>query len=289
MRLEQYDPQQLVALLKQQKVATMTQLKAALGTGSRMTVFRKLDALGYRTSYSHRGQYYTLAGIPRFDSRGLWSYRDIWFSTAGTLIATAESFVTESEGGYFVVELDKILHVSTKKALQGLVAQGRLSREKVSGWYVYCAAEAGVRGEQLRARRILEAGLIFAHGLREPQVSPEELKAATVLVYSGLDEKQRRLCAGLESLRLGYGGDRKVANVLGMDVHTVAKGRKELLSEDLDLERVRRAGGGRKRLKKTPQLIVEIEELMQYEAAQQLNEARKKLFQSINRRSKHAA
>jgi hypothetical protein len=33
-------------------------------------------------------------------------------------------------------------------------------------------------------------------------------------------------------------------------VHTVAKGRKELLAEDLDLERIRRPGGGRKPIKK---------------------------------------
>jgi hypothetical protein len=128
--------------------------------------------------------------------------------------------------------------------------EGRLSREKVSGWYLYCAVEAGTRREQLRARKVLEAELILAHGLREPQVSAAELKAATILVYSSLDEKQRRLCAGLESLRLGYGGDRKVANLLGVNVHTVAKGRKELLAEDLEFEGVRRAGGGRKPLKK---------------------------------------
>ena len=81
-------------------------------------------------------------------------------------------------------------------------------------------------------------------------MSPDELKAATILVYSRLDERQRRLCAGLESLRLGYGGDRKVADLLSMNVHTVAKGRKELLVEDLDLDRVRRAGGGRRLIKK---------------------------------------
>jgi hypothetical protein len=215
-----------------------------------MTVFRKLDTLGYRTSSSHRGRYYTLERIARFDSRGLWSHGDIRFSTAGTLKATAESLVRESEGGYFVVELDKILHVSTKKALHELLMAQRLGREKVSGWYLYCAPEAGTRREQLRARKILEAELILAHGLRAPWVSAEELKAATMVVYSSLDEKQRRLCAGLESLRLGYGGDRKVANLLGMDVHTVAKGRQELLAEDLDLDRVRRPGGGRKPLKK---------------------------------------
>ena len=125
-----------------------------------------------------------------------------------------------------------------------------LSREKVSGWYLYCAPDANTRREQLRARKILEAELILTHGLRELQVSSGELKAATILVYSTLDERQRRLCAGLESLRFGYGGDHKIANHLGINVHTVAKGRKELLAEDLDLDRIRRPGGGRKSVKK---------------------------------------
>ncbi len=250
MRPEQYGPQALADLLQREQVATMADLHTALGTTSRTTVFRKLEALRYLTSYSHRGKYYTLEALARFDSQGLWSHGDIWFSRLGTLRATAELFVTLSEGGYFVRELDKVLHLSTKKALQSLVLQDRLSREKVSGWYLYCARDASTRREQLRARKILEAELILAHGLREPQVSADELKAATILVYSSLDEKQRRHCAGLESLRLGYGGDRKVADLLGMNVHTVAKGRKELLAEDLELDRVRRPGGGRKPIKK---------------------------------------
>ncbi len=250
MRPEQYGAQAIADLLKREKVATMADLKTALGTTSRMTVFRKLGTLGYLTSYSHRGKYYTLKTLPRFDSQGIWSHEDIRFSRVGTLMASAESFVTGSEGGYFVRELDKVLHVSTKKVLQKLVVEERLSREKVSGWWVYCAPDASTRREQLRARTILEAELMLAHGLREPHVSPDEMKAATILVYSSLDERQRRLCAGLESLRFGYGGDRKVADLLGVNVHTVAKGRKELLAEDLDLDRVRRSGAGRKPIKK---------------------------------------
>ena len=251
MRPEQYGPQTLADLLKREKVATMEVLRSALGTTSRMTVFRKLSALGYLTSYSHSGKYYALETVPRFDSQGLWSHGDIRFSRVGTLMATAESFVTESEGGYFVCELDKVLRVDTKRVLHDLVVQERLRREKVSGWYLYCAPDASTHRAQLRARKILEAELMLAHGLREQQVSPHELKAATILVYSGLNEKQRRLCSGLESLRLGYGGDRKVADFLGMDVHTVAKGRKELLAEDLlDFDRVRNPGGGRKPIKK---------------------------------------
>ncbi len=250
MRPESYGPEVVAEILKREKVATMVDLKGALGTTSRMTVFRKLVALGYLTSYSHRGMFYTLETVPQFDSQGLWSHQHIWFSQIGTLVATVESFVTESEGGYYVCELDNVLHVSTKKVLQNLVMEKMLSREKVSGWYLYCAPDANTRREQLRARKILEAELILTHGLRELQVSSGELKAATILVYSTLDERQRRLCAGLESLRFGYGGDHKIANHLGINVHTVAKGRKELLAEDLDLDRIRRPGGGRKSVKK---------------------------------------
>ena len=38
----------------------MPELKKALGTDADVTVFRKLQQLAYRTSYSHRGSYYTL-------------------------------------------------------------------------------------------------------------------------------------------------------------------------------------------------------------------------------------
>ena len=60
-----------------------------------------------------------------------------------------------------------------------------------------------------------------------------------------LDEKQRRLYAGLESLKLGYGGDQQIARFIGMDPHTVAKGRRELIAQDVELDSVRKAGGGR--------------------------------------------
>jgi len=39
-------------------------------------------------------------------------------------------------------------------------------------------------------------------------VSSDELKAAVFLFYSLLDEQQRRLFAGLQSTKLGHGGDR---------------------------------------------------------------------------------
>ena len=74
----------LRSFLLRKQIATLEELKQALGTTSTMTVFRKLKNLGYRTSYSHRGKYYTLAEIPQFDEPGLWSCRAVWFSREGT-------------------------------------------------------------------------------------------------------------------------------------------------------------------------------------------------------------
>ncbi len=87
----------------------------------------------------------------------------------------------------------------------------------------------------------------FGAGIR---VVPDELKAAIILFFSLLDEKQRRLYAGLESLKLGHGGDRQIAQLLHMDPGTVAKGRRHLLQRDVGIDRTRRQGGGRVRIEK---------------------------------------
>ena len=71
-----------------------------------------------------------------------------------------------------------------------------------------------------------------------------------MLFFSLLDEKQRRLYAGLESLKVGHGGDQAIADLLDLDPGTVARGRGELLDRDVELDRVRRRGAGRPRLEK---------------------------------------
>ena len=70
MRPSEFDPTTVAALLRRQKIATLPELRAALGTDARRTVFRKLKALQYRTSYSHRGRYYTLDDLAEFDQVG---------------------------------------------------------------------------------------------------------------------------------------------------------------------------------------------------------------------------
>jgi hypothetical protein len=92
MNVVRYPADKLTSLLRDQKVATMPQLKSALGTSVTFTVLRKLAPLGYRSSYSHGGTYYTLDSTAHYNELGLWSYRDIHFSRHGTLLNTAATW-----------------------------------------------------------------------------------------------------------------------------------------------------------------------------------------------------
>jgi hypothetical protein len=249
MRPLSFRPDALRALLLRSKIATLDELKQALGTPVDVTVFRKLKPLDYLTSYSHRGRYYTLREVALFDDHGLWSRAEVWFSRFGTLLATAEAFVNRSPRGYFADELAPALHVEVQDALHHLAQQGRVSRQIVAGRYLYMALDPTVQRRQLLARRTVEflPTVVDASVL---EVSPEEVKAAILLFYSLLDEQQRRLYAGLGSLQLGRGGDRQLADFLDLDPHTVARGRQQLLAQDVEVDRVRQAGAGRKRVEK---------------------------------------
>jgi len=244
MRTVQFQPSLLRALFARQKVATMEELKGALGTTVNMTVLRKLRPLGYLSSYSHGGRFYTLDELVRFDEQGLYGVEDVRFSRFGSLLDTAEHFVVHCSAGYYASELSRELAVETKEALLTLVGRQRVVRTRVDGRYLHCAPAPQMRRNQLMHR---EQGIeLPGAGTARPAVEiSEEAKAAVVLFLSTLNERQRRLYAGMESLRVGYGGDRRVAELTGLDVHTVARGRRDLFAGELDTQALRSAGGGR--------------------------------------------
>jgi hypothetical protein len=252
MRRERFAAKELLSLFKRKKVSDLAEIKEALGTQSTMTAFRKLKQLCYLTSYSHRGKYYTIKDIAEFNNKGLWNFRSIRFSKYGTLMETSRGFVNISEIGYSARELEEELEVRVQETLFQLHKNEKIFREKMSGVYIYVSADPTIRERQLLLRRQIES--IPVDTLSIKAIS-HELKAAIVLFYSILNERQRRLYAGLESFKFGYGGDRKIANLLGSNTHTVAKGRRELFSQDFEAKRVRKEGGGRKPVeKKHPRL-----------------------------------
>jgi len=246
MAQDPFSGETLRAFLESERVATLEELKEALGTRGTMTVFRKLKALGYLSSYSHRGKYYTLQKIPAFDEQGLWRWHSVWFSRYGNLVTTARAFVEEADSGFTVGELESLLHVECKRALLKLVRDDRVARARIGGVYVYLAKHPGKQRQQ-RLRRQEQADDLVV-----PQIKAlsHELQAALMLFFSLLDEQQRRLYAGLEAQKIGHGGDRKIADLLGLDEHTVARGRRELFRGDVERDRVRRKGGGRKAVEK---------------------------------------
>jgi len=254
MRKINFHCNKIKELLINQRIATMHELKRVLGTSVRMTVIRKLRELSYHSSYSHKGKFYTLNELVHFDSEGLWSFDDVFFSKYGTLLETCKCFINDSDAGHSVRELESILSIEVKESLLCLYRKGEITREKISGCNIYFSIKSKVRKMQLQLRKDHDLKSVLKPDISRSDLLMHELKASILLFFTFLDERQRRLYVGLESLKYGYGGDKQIANLFGINAQTVSKGRLELLSKEFDTDKIRKKGGGRiSKEKKTPE------------------------------------
>lgn len=202
--------------------------------------------LDYRASYTHRGKYYILNEVADYDENGLWWYEQKGFSAFGTLTDTLTELVRSSNDGRFARELRAMTNVAVQDALIALYKAKVLCRVSLGGQYLYVWPKLK-RMQQQRRRACRGA---YDGDLAEDPEAWEQFCAGMLALLSVSNEKQRRLYLGLESIRLGPGADKRVAAVAGVDPRTVAAGRKELLSHDVSMERIRAAGAGRPALKK---------------------------------------
>ncbi|MCH7751742.1 MAG: hypothetical protein IH898_06255 [Planctomycetes bacterium] len=84
---------------------------------------------------------------------------------------------------------------------------------------------------------------------RHPEVA--EYHRSINRVMRELDERSRRLFAGLLARQLGRGGIQRVLEITGLSRMTIRLGLRECdESQRAELDRVRRAGGGRKLIEK---------------------------------------
>lgn len=167
------DPSQETALQKlfqTRPVTRLDDLRRALKRHSRTTILRALQAVGYLTSYSHAGRYYTLERIPQFDSRGLWQYRQIGFSSHGTLRATLIHLVGTSPAGQTHEELQDLLYLRVHDTLRLLVDAHELQRKSFQDAYVYLSAKPKHAAKQWTQRQQLS-----------PPPAPEELNPARII------------------------------------------------------------------------------------------------------------
>lgn len=167
------DPQYLSALdelYRTKRVALLDDLREALGTDSRTTIFRILSAAGYLTSYSHAGRYYTLKRITNFDSHGIWLHRGIGFSQYGTLRATVIHLVEISPAGQTHTELQDLLQLRVHDTLRLLVQDHALTRKQFQDAYLYLSSIPKRSSAQWARRQQLAAAVV-----------PEELEPSSVI------------------------------------------------------------------------------------------------------------
>ena len=73
----------------------------------------------------------------------------------------------------------------------------------------------------------------------------EELQLLKRSFYNQLDERNKRLYAGLEAEAIGYYGVKEVSLILNIHAHTVRRGKQELINmPSSPPSRIRKKGGG---------------------------------------------
>ncbi len=145
----------LTRLFNRQAVAELSSIKKVLGTSSRATVSRILSEVGYLTSYSHAGRYYTMDRIPRFDHDGLWAYGEILFSKHRTLRSTIVHFVVEAPAGQTHAELQGRLHLRVQDTLRNLLQDELIGRTEIEDFSIYVHSNRRKAQRQISARRRL--------------------------------------------------------------------------------------------------------------------------------------
>jgi len=176
----------LVKMFRNKYIANLDELFDVIDTRSRMSVFRRLKPLGYLSSFTDAGSFYTLQDIPKFDTLGLWFYQDVGFSRAGTLKSTVIDIVNLSEAGKTPTELLNLLRLkvanSLHNTLSGLIKGKHLKRHRLQGLALYTSVDSDIAAKQIAAR-----GEKIKSGLPVPTVVSiavlvEALRAGKILV-----------------------------------------------------------------------------------------------------------
>jgi hypothetical protein len=142
----------LRSLLGRRPVVRIHELAKVLKTRSRMSVFRRLKEVGYRSSFTHAGRYYTQADRPRFDDQGLWFHGAIGFARTGTLKATLAAWIPAADAGRTRAELEGVLRVRVANPLRDLLREQRIGWVRWAGQRLYVSAEPR-RAAAQQARR----------------------------------------------------------------------------------------------------------------------------------------
>src|SRR5665647_818582 len=87
----------------------------------------------------------------------------------------------------------------------------------------------------------------------------DDMKRTMIAFYETLSEKDRRRYAAIEAMKLGYGGQKYICNILGCNPDTVKSGVEEFTNGFITGEdRIRKPGGGKKKIMETVERLDEV-------------------------------
>lgn len=135
-------------LFNKEKCLTMRDLSRKLEYSAR-SVQRLLKKLGYYSSFTHNGKWYTLEYMPEFDENGLWFYHGIGFSKWRNLTATILYLIENSTKGLTAGGLSSRLSSSCPPILNKIYKAGKLKRVKTQRGFVYISINPTTKERQL--------------------------------------------------------------------------------------------------------------------------------------------
>ena len=142
--------EQLTAFFAKQPCWMIEPLSAELKY-SIPSVRRFLTSVGYYSSFTHNGKWYTLCSIPSFNREGLWFHHEIGFSRAGSLTKTLITLTANSPAGVTAEQLGEKLHCRCHAVLVQLHRKKKLQRQKAGRSFIYLAAEPRTVARQRQA------------------------------------------------------------------------------------------------------------------------------------------
>jgi hypothetical protein len=176
--------QQLVSLFADQPCWMIEPLAAAIGYAV-PSVRRFLAEIGYFSSFTHNGKWYTLKDIPRFNHEGLWFCETIGFSRSGSLTQTIVHLADRSQAGLTAEQIGQKLRSRCHSVLVHLVRIGQLQRHKIGRSHVYLSTNPSISTlqQQLIDQRQLSlaplaaeiAVLVLVEAIRYPNRSYAQL------------------------------------------------------------------------------------------------------------------
>jgi hypothetical protein len=181
----------------EKRVLTLQSLAGLLSVSVR-TVQRVISSLSAIRSYDHNGRYFSLEKLARFNSMGIWEYKDIHFSKFGTLKNTLVAIINNSSQGMDASEIKEVLGMDTRSFLFQYKDVSGIKREKVGNHYVYFSSDKKHFSEQLSNRK---------RGLVSPVKAPlEGIAAIRTLVetikYPGFTFEQLSKHLGTRGLKI---------------------------------------------------------------------------------------